>query len=119
MMVSKRVCLSFLLAAALAFGLVATPALADCSVDHAFVNRQIIDGIFRPGRFAAVPPAVPHALALIVEGKRDEARDTFTALGKVPSPHWPNMEYAAIVLDARYSAWLLDDCPPVDSQPAR
>lgn len=109
----------FQLAAALAFGLVSAPALADCSVNHAFVNQQIIDGIFRPGRFKAVPPAVPHALALIVEGKREEARDVFAALGKVPSQHWPSMDYAGIVLDARWSAWLLDDCPPTGDQPAQ
>jgi hypothetical protein len=98
---------------ALALGLLAAaPARADCGVDHAFVDRQITQGIFRPNRFAAPPPEIPVALRLIGEGRRDEAKVLFAAISKTPEAEWRrDMTLAAIVLDAGWSAWLLDGCP--------
>ena len=100
-------------AAAFALGvLFAFPALADCSVDHAFVDHQITEGIFRPNRFTALPLEIPQALRLITEGRRDEAKALFAVIGQMPQAQWPNLAFGKIVLDARWSAWLLDDCPP-------
>jgi len=75
------------------------------------VNHQIVFGIFREGRFDPVPPAISNALALIVSGRRDEAKALFSEVGRIPQEQWITANDIELVIDARWSAWMLDGCP--------